>query len=121
VKLLGLEAGRHGLRPRQNAASIAYGRPGVLQGCYSLLPAGPARPDPGDALRVAGLDYPGVGPEHALLASIGRVTYEGAEDDESLEALAECCQAEASCRRSRARTPSAGASASRARTRAAAS
>ena len=42
----------------------------------------------------AGLDYPGVGPEHALLAAIGRVTYEAAEDEESLAALAECCQAE---------------------------
>ena len=42
----------------------------------------------------AGLDYPGVGPEHALLAIIGRVAYEAAGDDESLEALAECCRAE---------------------------
>ncbi len=42
----------------------------------------------------AGLDYPGVGPEHALLASVGRVTYQAAEDGESLEAFAECCQAE---------------------------
>jgi tryptophan synthase beta chain len=42
----------------------------------------------------AGLDYPGVGPEHALLATVGRVHYEAAEDGESLDALAECCQAE---------------------------
>ena len=42
----------------------------------------------------AGLDYPGVGPEHALLASIGRVTYEAVEDDDALDALAECCRAE---------------------------
>jgi tryptophan synthase beta chain len=42
----------------------------------------------------AGLDYPGVGPEHALLASIGRVSYQAAGDDESLAALAECCRAE---------------------------
>ena len=42
----------------------------------------------------AGLDYPGVGPEHAFLKTIGRVTYESVGDDESLEALAELCQSE---------------------------
>src|ERR1700733_11536015 len=42
----------------------------------------------------AGLDYPGVGPEHALLASIGRVQYEAASDDESLAAVKECCECE---------------------------
>jgi len=94
VKLLGLEAGGAGTGLGQNAASIAYGTPGVLQGCYSLL----LQDEHGQIQEThsvsAGLDYPGVGPEHALLASIGRVTYEAAEDDESLEALAECCQAE---------------------------
>jgi tryptophan synthase beta chain len=94
VKLLGLEAGGAGAGLGQNAASIAYGTPGVLQGCYSLL----LQDEHGQIQEThsvsAGLDYPGVGPEHALLASIGRVTYEAAEDDESLEALAECCQAE---------------------------
>jgi len=94
VKLLGLEAGGTGTGPGQNAASIAYGTPGVLQGCYSLL----LQDEHGQIREThsvsAGLDYPGVGPEHALLASIGRVTYEAAADDESLEALAECCQAE---------------------------
>jgi tryptophan synthase beta chain len=94
VKLLGLEAGGAGTGLGQNAASIAYGTPGVLQGCYSLL----LQDEHGQIQEThsvsAGLDYPGVGPEHALLASIGRVSYEAAEDDESLEALAECCQAE---------------------------
>jgi tryptophan synthase beta chain len=42
----------------------------------------------------AGLDYPGVGPEHALLKTIGRVRYEAIDDDDALDALAECCQAE---------------------------
>jgi tryptophan synthase beta chain len=42
----------------------------------------------------AGLDYPGVGPEHALLATIGRVQYEAVNDDDALEALAECCASE---------------------------
>lgn len=94
VQLLGLEAGGAGTGLGQNAASIAYGTPGVLQGCYSLL----LQDEHGQIQEThsvsAGLDYPGVGPEHALLASIGRVTYEAAEDEESLEALAECCQAE---------------------------
>ncbi len=94
VKLLGLEAGGTGSGLGQNAASLAYGTPGVLQGCYSLL----LQDEHGQIQEThsisAGLDYPGVGPEHALLASIGRVAYEAAGDDESLEALAECCRAE---------------------------
>ncbi len=94
VKLLGLEAGGTGSGLGQNAASIAYGTPGVLQGCYSLLLQDPHGQIQETHSVSAGLDYPGVGPEHALLASIGRVTYQGAEDDESLEALAECCKAE---------------------------
>ena len=94
VNLLGLEAGGTGSGLGQNAASLAYGTPGVLQGCYSLL----LQDEHGQIQEThsvsAGLDYPGVGPEHALLASIGRVAYEAAGDDESLAALAECCRAE---------------------------
>jgi tryptophan synthase beta chain len=94
VQLLGLEAGGTGTGLGQNAASIAYGTPGVLQGCYSLL----LQDEHGQIREThsvsAGLDYPGVGPEHALLASIGRVTYQAAGDEESLEALAECCRTE---------------------------
>ena len=94
VKLLGFEAGGTGAGLGQNAASLAYGTPGVLQGCYSLL----LQDEHGQIQEThsvsAGLDYPGVGPEHALLASIGRLDYAAAEDDESLEALAECCQSE---------------------------
>jgi tryptophan synthase beta chain len=94
VRLLGLEAGGTGSGLGQNAASLAYGTPGVLQGCYSLL----LQDEYGQIQEThsvsAGLDYPGVGPEHALLASIGRVDYEAAGDEESLEALAECCRAE---------------------------
>jgi tryptophan synthase beta chain len=94
VRLLGLEAGGAGSGLGQNAASLAYGTPGVLQGCYSLL----LQDEYGQIQEThsvsAGLDYPGVGPEHALLASIGRVDYEAAGDEESLEALAECCRAE---------------------------
>jgi tryptophan synthase beta chain len=94
VNLLGLEAGGTGSGLGQNAASLAYGTPGVLQGCYSLL----LQDEHGQIQEThsvsAGLDYPGVGPEHALLASIGRVAYEAAGDEESLAALAECCRAE---------------------------
>ena len=94
VRLLGLEAGGTGGGLGQNAASIAYGTPGVLQGCYSLLLQDAHGQIQETHSVSAGLDYPGVGPEHALLATIGRVTYEAAEDEESLAALAECCQAE---------------------------
>jgi len=94
VKIIGFEAGGTGPGLGQNAASIAYGVPGVLQGCYSLL----LQDEHGQIREThsvsAGLDYPGVGPEHALLASIGRVQYAAAGDQESLEALAECCQCE---------------------------
>ena len=94
VKLLGFEAGGIGTGLGENAASIAYGTPGVLQGCYSLL----LQDEHGQVQEThsisAGLDYPNVGPEHALLASVGRVQYEAAGDDESLDALSECCRAE---------------------------
>jgi tryptophan synthase beta chain len=94
VQLLGLEAGGTGTGLGQNAASIAYGTPGVLQGTYSLL----LQDQNGQIQEThsvsAGLDYPGVGPEHALLASIGRVKYEAVNDDDALASLAECCAAE---------------------------
>jgi tryptophan synthase beta chain len=94
VQMLGLEAGGMGSGLGQNAASIAYGTPGVLQGCFSLL----LQDENGQIQEThsvsAGLDYPGVGPEHALLASIDRVKYEAVNDDDALAALAECCAAE---------------------------
>src|SRR5688572_5914556 len=94
VKMLGLEAGGKGSGLGENAASLAYGTPGVLQGSYSLL----LQDEHGQIQEThsvsAGLDYPGVGPEHALLMSIGRVKYEAVDDDSSLAALAECCAAE---------------------------
>lgn len=94
VQLLGLEAGGRGNGLGQNAASLSYGRPGVLQGCYSLL----LQDDDGQIQEThsvsAGLDYPGVGPEHALLMSIGRVQYRAIDDETALDALKECCAAE---------------------------
>jgi tryptophan synthase beta chain len=94
VRMLGIEAGGMGSGLGQNAASLAYGTPGVLQGTYSLL----LQDEHGQIQEThsvsAGLDYPGVGPEHALLQLIGRVKYEAVNDDEALAALAECCAAE---------------------------
>ena len=94
VQLIGIEAGGAGTGLGQNAASLAYGRPGVLQGCYSML----LQDENGQIQETqsvsAGLDYPGVGPEHALLQLAGRVRYEGIEDADALNALEECCASE---------------------------
>ncbi len=94
VDMLGLEAGGKGTGLGENAASLAYGTPGVLQGCYSLL----LQDENGQIQEThsvsAGLDYPGVGPEHALYMSIGRVRYEAVNDDDALAALGEVCAAE---------------------------
>jgi len=94
VELLGLEAGGQGSGLGQNAASLSYGTPGVLQGCYSLLLQDADGQIQETHSVSAGLDYPGVGPEHALLMTAGRVRYEAVGDDEALAALAECCAAE---------------------------
>ena len=94
VEIIGIEAGGTGKELGHNAATLAYGRPGVLQGAYSLL----LQDDEGQIQETdsvsAGLDYPGVGPEHSLLLWAGRVRYEAATDDESLDALTECCRTE---------------------------
>ncbi len=94
VRIVGVEAGGRGPNPGDNSATIATGSPGVLHGCYSLL----LQDDDGqvtDSHSIsAGLDYPGVGPEHAFLRWCGRVDYMGATDDEALDALDECCRKE---------------------------
>ncbi len=94
VDLFGVEAGGTGPAPGQNAASLCAGKPGVLHGSYSML----LYDGDGQVLKTssisAGLDYPGVGPEHALLQAVGRVRYVTASDEEALEALAECCKLE---------------------------
>ena len=94
VQLLGIEAGGSGTGLGQNAASLAYGKPGVLQGCYSMLLQDANGQIQETHSVSAGLDYPGVGPEHALLQAAGRVTYAGIEDDDALNALEECCASE---------------------------
>jgi tryptophan synthase beta chain len=94
VEIVGIEAGGKGAALGQNAATLAYGRPGVLHGAYSLLlQDANGQIQETDSVS-AGLDYPGVGPEHSLLLWAGRVRYEAATDDESLDALNECCRRE---------------------------
>ena len=94
VAIIGIEAGGRGAGLGENAAPLSYGRPGVLHGSYSML----LQDEDGQIQEThsvsAGLDYPGVGPEHALLLQIGRVRYEAASDDEALDAVRECCECE---------------------------
>ena len=94
VDIIGIEAGGRGAGLGDNAASLSFGRPGVLQGSYSLLLQDADGQIQETHSISAGLDYPGVGPEHALLHAVGRVRYEAANDDEALAALKEVCHAE---------------------------
>ncbi|MGB5492062.1 MAG: tryptophan synthase subunit beta [Woeseiaceae bacterium] len=94
IELIGVEAGGTGSGLGQNAATLATGTPGVLQGSYTII----LQDDDGQVQEThsisAGLDYSGVGPEHALLQATGRVKYISASDDEALEALEELCASE---------------------------
>ena len=94
VEIIGVEAGGRGGSLGGNAATLAFGRPGVLHGSYSVL----LQDENGQIQEThsvsAGLDYPGVGPEHALLARIGRVRYETASDEEALECVRALCRYE---------------------------
>lgn len=94
VRLMGVEAGGRSGALGEHSATLGHGRPGVLHGSYSFL-LQDADGQVQDTHSIsAGLDYPGVGPEHALLHSIGRVSYVSASDEEALEALQACCAAE---------------------------
>jgi tryptophan synthase beta chain len=94
VKLIGVEAGGTGAGLGMNAATLSYGRPGVLHGFYSMLLQDADGQIQETTSVSAGLDYPGVGPEHALLHATGRVQYEAADDFEALAAVQECCESE---------------------------
>ncbi len=87
VKMFGVEAAGRGLSSGQHAASLCAGRPGVLHGCRSYL----MDDDAGQIMHThsvsAGLDYPGVGPEHAWLKDSGRAEYVAVTDQEALEAF----------------------------------
>jgi tryptophan synthase beta chain len=94
VKIIGYEAGGTGNGLGQNAATLSYGRPGVLHGFYSMLLQDADGQIQETTSVSAGLDYPGVGPEHALLHVTGRVQYEAVGDTEALAAVKECCECE---------------------------
>ena len=94
VRLIGLEAGGDGLATGRHAAAISGGRPGVLHGARSYM----LQDDDGQTIEShsisAGLDYPGVGPEHAHLHDIGRAEYRAITDSEAMEAFSLLCRTE---------------------------
>ena len=87
VQIFGVEAGGYGVDTDQHAASITGGKPGILHGMKSYY----LQDEDGQIQEAhsisAGLDYPGIGPEHAWLNDIGRVNYVSVTDDEALEAF----------------------------------
>ena len=94
VRLIGVEAAGCGLDTHEHAASLSRGRPGVLHGNRTYL----LQDEDGQIQEAhsisAGLDYPGIGPEHSWLHDIGRVEYEAATDTEALEAFQLCSRQE---------------------------
>jgi tryptophan synthase beta subunit len=94
VLLVGVEAAGKGLKSGQHAASLVGGRPGVLHGSYSyLLQDGDGQVLPTHSIS-AGLDYPGVGPEHAFLRDIERAQYVAVTDNDALVAFKLCTRLE---------------------------
>jgi tryptophan synthase beta chain len=94
VRLIGVEAAGRGLDSGETAASILRGRPGVLHGNRTyLLQDADGQIDEAHSIS-AGLDYPGIGPEHSWLHDIGRAEYVGATDDEALAAFQLCTRTE---------------------------
>jgi tryptophan synthase beta chain len=94
VKIFGVEASGHGLLTDKHAASLTGGKPGVLHGNKTYL----LQDDDGQILDAhsisAGLDYPGIGPEHSWLHDVGRAKYLTCTDDEALAAFQLCAQLE---------------------------
>ena len=94
VSLYGVEAAGKGLNTHEHAASLSLGSPGVLHGNRTYL----LHDDDGQIIEAhsisAGLDYPGVGPEHSYLKDVNRVNYIGIKDDEALEAFKFCAKLE---------------------------
>ena len=94
VRLIGVEAAGKGVATGHHAATLTAGRPGVLHGAMSLL----LQDEEGQVLEAhsisAGLDYPGVGPEHSYLQEIGRADYVAVSDEEALAALQRLSQLE---------------------------
>jgi tryptophan synthase beta chain len=94
VRMIGVEAAGHGLETGEHAASLVGGRAGVLHGNKTML----LQDEDGQITEAhsisAGLDYPGIGPEHAWLHAIGRVEYQSATDTEALAAFKMLCVVE---------------------------
>jgi tryptophan synthase beta chain len=94
VELIGVEAAGEGIASGRHAATLTAGTPGVLHGCLSYL----LQDEDGQVMPAhsvsAGLDYPGVGPEHSWLKDTGRVTYESVTDREALNAFQALCRRE---------------------------
>jgi tryptophan synthase beta chain len=94
VQLIGVEAAGEGIATGKHSASLTAGRPGVLHGNRTYL----LQDENGQVVEThsvsAGLDYPGVGPEHAWLKDSGRAQYVTITDDEALQAFHDCCQIE---------------------------
>jgi tryptophan synthase beta chain len=94
VRLIGVEAAGHGLESGKHAATLCAGKPGVLHGNRTYL----LQDDNGQIVEThsfsAGLDYPGVGPEHAWLKESGRAEYVAITDDEALQAFHDLCRLE---------------------------
>lgn len=94
VRLIGLEAGGSGIASGKHAATISGGTPGVLHGTRSYV----LQDENGQTVEShsisAGLDYPGVGPEHAYLSDIGRAEYQPVNDDQAMEAFSLMCKTE---------------------------
>jgi tryptophan synthase beta chain len=94
VRLIGVEAAGQGIASGKHAASLAAGSPGVLHGNRTYLLQDAAGQITETHSISAGLDYPGVGPEHAYLKDIGRAEYAGITDDEALAAFHRLCRTE---------------------------
>ncbi len=94
VRLIGVEAAGHGLESGKHSATLTAGKPGVLHGNRTYL----LQDEHGQIIEThsisAGLDYPGVGPEHAYLKDIGRAEYVSITDDEALQAFHDLCRME---------------------------
>jgi tryptophan synthase beta chain len=94
VEIVGVEAGGRGPMPGGHASTLSHGKPGVLHGTYSYV----LQDDEGQTADVhsvsAGLDYPGVGPEHSYWKDTGRVRYTHVPDSDALEGFDRCCHLE---------------------------
>ena len=94
IKIIGVEAGGEGISSNKHAASLSKGKPGFLHGNYTYL-LQDSNGQINDAHSIsAGLDYPGIGPEHSWLKETGRVQYVNASDTEALNAFKVCSKLE---------------------------